>query len=460
MDDQKNLIVTKQVALFVSTLGAFFTPFMASAINVALPAMAKEFSMNAIMLSWIATSYLLAAAMFLVPVGKIADIYGRKKIFTIGMAVFTASSFLTAISNSTTMLISSRVLQGVGGAMIMGTGMAIIISIFPPHERGKVLGINVASVYTGLSLGPFLGGLMTQQLGWRSIFWINVISGAVIFVVILWKLQGEWAEAQGEKLDLIGSLVYSVMLTALMYGFSKLPALTGAWLILIGVVGIGGFVRWELRIPHPVLDLRLFRHNKALTMSNLAALINYSATSAVAFLLSLYLQYIKGLSPQQAGLVLVAQPIVMAVLSPLAGRLSDRIEPSILASFGMTLTVIGLALLTVLTAESSMTFITAALLILGLGFAFFSSPNTNAVMSSVEKKFYGVVSATLATMRLTGQMLSMGIAMLIFALFIGKVKITPQYFGLFLTSIKTAFAIFAVFCFAGIFASLARGKLR
>lgn len=450
----------RNVALIVATLSSFFTPFMASSINIALPTIAAEFSMNAVLLSWIATSYLMAAAMFLVPFGKIADIYGRKKIFAYGMVIYTIASLLSALSQNSTQLLTTRVLQGVGGSMLFGTAIAILTSVFPPSERGKVLGINVAAVYSGLSLGPFLGGLLTQQFGWRSIFLINFFLGLFVIIIVCWKLKAEWAEAKGEKFDLIGSLIYCVMLVALMYGFSLLPKRSGGALILVGLVGIGAFIAWELRVADPVLNIRLFRHNKVLAFSNLAALINYSATAAVAFLLSLYLQYIKGRRPQAAGLILVSQPIIMAIFSPLAGRLSDKIEPRLVASTGMALTVVGLAWLIFLTENTPIAWLIANLVLLGLGFALFSSPNTNAVMSSVDKKFYGVVSATLATMRLLGQMFSMGIAMLIFAVIIGKVQITPDKYEAFLRSCQIAFAIFAMFCLAGIFASLARGKLR
>jgi len=219
-------------------------------------------------------------------------------------------------------------------------------------------------------------------------------------------------------------------------------------------------VRWEIRVGSPVLNMNLFRNNTVFAFSNLAALINYSATSAVGFLLSLYLQYVKALSPQNAGLVLVSQPVMMAIFSPLAGRLSDRIEPRIVASVGMALTTIGLLPFVFLNEGTPLGFIVASLVLLGFGFALFSSPNTNAVMSSVEHRFYGVASATLGTMRLTGQMLSMGIAMLILAIYVGKVQITAEYYALFLTSLKTAIGVFAVLCFVGIFASLARGKVR
>jgi EmrB/QacA subfamily drug resistance transporter len=421
---------------------------MGSATNVALPAIGREFSMDAVLLSWVATAYLLAAAVFLVPFGRYADIHGRKRIFVLGAAVFTVASLMAGLAVSAPMLLVARVLQGLGSAMIFGTGVAILTSVFPPSERGRVLGITVAAVYVGLSLGPFIGGFLTQNLGWRSVFFAVVPVGLAAIVFIQWKLKGEWAEAKGEPFDLAGSILYALSLMALMYGFSLLA------------LGLAGFAVLEIRLRYPVLNVQLFAHNRTFAFSNLAALINYSATSAVTFLLSLYLQYIQALSPQQAGLVLVAQPIVMAAFSPVAGRLSDRIEPRVVASLGMALTAIGLFRLVFLSPTTSLWAIVACLVLLGFGFALFSSPNMNAIMGSVERQFYGVASGTLGTMRLVGQTLSMGIATLLFALYIGRVEITPNYYALFLVSIKTAFAVFAALCTVGIFASLARGKLR
>jgi EmrB/QacA subfamily drug resistance transporter len=450
----------RQAALLVTTVGAFLNPFMSSAINIALPSIGDELAMNAILLSWVATAFLVAATMFLVPLGRIADIYGRKRIFAYGMIIYTVASALSAISTSGAMLIAFRILQGIGGAMIYSTAVAILISVFPPEDRGRVLGINVAAVYAGLSIGPFVGGLLTQYLGWRSIFWINVPLGLLMLALTFWKLKGEWAEAKGEKFDIVGSIIYSLMLVAIMYGFTILPGLPGVGLILAGGLGIVAFVKWETKVKSPVLDIRLFRNNTVFALSNLAALINYSATFAVSFLLSLYLQYIKGLSPQNAGLVLVAAPLMQAIFSPLAGRLSDKIEPRIVASVGMGLTVIGLIFFIFLDQTTSLWFVIVGLLILGFGFALFSSPNTNAVMSSADKKFYGVASATLSTMRQLGMMFSMGMVMVIFAIYIGHVQITPEYYLPFLKSVDITFIIFAILCFGGIFASLARGKVR
>jgi EmrB/QacA subfamily drug resistance transporter len=458
MTDHAKTDASKRLVMLIVAISSFLTPFTGSSVNIALPSIGREFLLDAVALSWVATSYLLAAATFLVPFGRIADIHGRKRIFLFGITIHTIASILCAISNSGTWLIAFRAMQGLGGAMIFGTGVAILTSVFPAPERGRALGVNVAAVYVGLSVGPLVGGSLTEHLGWRSIFFLNAFLGLIVIIAVLWKLKGEWAGARGEKFDYTGAIIYCLTLVTMIYGFSALPALPGVWLILIGVLGLVAFVRWEVRLEHPVLNIAFFRDNTVFRFSNLAALINYSATYAVAFLLSLYLQYIKSLTPEQAGLILVAQPVIQVICSPIAGSLSDRIEPRIVASTGMALTTTGLILLTFLSSNTELAFVLISLVILGLGFGFFSSPNTNAVMSSVDKRFYGVASGMLGTMRLTGQMFSMGVTLLLFALYIGRVQITPEYYTLFLKSMKTAFIISAALCFAGIFASIARGR--
>jgi len=459
MDDPAGNGTSKGVVLLVTTTASFLFPFMLSAVNIALPTLGKELSLDAIMLGWIATAYLLSSATLLVPFGRIADIYGRKKIFTCGIVIFTLSSLFSGMASSATMLISCRVFQGIGGAMLAGTAVALLTTVFPANERGKVLGINVAATYIGLSLGPVLGGILTQHFGWRSIFFLSAFLGLAVIGVVLWKLKGEWTGAKGEKFDSAGSVIYILGLVALVYGFTLLP-MPGVWLIIGGIIGLSAFTRWEMRTRSPVLDISLFKNSKTFTFSNLAALINYSATFAVSFLISLYLQYLKGFNPESAGLILVAMPAIQAIFSPLAGRLSDRIEPRLIASAGMALTTIGLVIFIFLNEKTPLELIVGNLVLIGFGFALFSSPNTNAVMSSAPKTAYGVASATLATMRQVGMVLSMGVAMLMFTLYIGRVQITPEYYPLFQQSMKTAFIIFAVLCFSGIFASLARGKVR
>lgn len=448
----------KKILLLASTMGAFLTPFMGSSINVALPEISRDLEMDVLLMGWVANAFLITSAMFLVPLGRIADIYGRKRIFTSGLVIFTLSSFLSGLAGSAHILICLRVLQGMSSAMIFGNSVAILSSAFPEGERGRVLGINVASVYAGLAVGPYVGGLLTEYLGWRSIFFVSAFLGLTTVIMLIWKVKEEWIMSYGEKFDWVGSLIYAIMLFATMYGLSRPPTPSSLWFLLLTLVSLAMFIRWEEKVTSPILKITMFRNNTAFAFSNLAALINYSATFATTLLMSLYLQYIKGFSAHRAGLFLIFAPLVQALISPFAGRLSDRFEPRLIASVGMTLTVVALALLSHLSRETSLTFLVICLLIFGLGFALFSSPNTNAVISAVESKFYGVASATLATARSIGMAMSISFTIFLFSLFIGPVQIKPENYDAFLQSTQIAFIIFSVLCFVGIFVSLARGK--
>jgi MFS family permease len=325
---------------------------------------------------------------------------------------------------------------------------------------GKVLGINVAAVYLGHSLGPFIGGYLTQHYGWRSIFLISVFLGLIVNLLIVLKMKGEWREAKEEKFDLAGSILYSVTLLFIMYGFTQLSTRLGLWLILLGGLGIFIFMKWEIKVKSPVLDINLFKKNRVFAFSNLAAMINYSATYATTFLLSLYLQYIKGLSPETAGLVLICLPAIQSSFSTITGKLSDRIEPQIVASMGMSLITVGLFLFVFLTEKTSIGFIMINLVLLGIGYALFISPNIKAVMSSVENKLLGVASGTHGTMRANGMIFSMGITILVFSMYLGSVQITPDYYPLFLKCIRILFILFTGLCLGGMIVSLAGRKVR
>ena len=447
------------LVLLATTISSFTTPFMGSSVNVALPMIAGDFSMNALALSWVASSFLLAASIMLVPMGRLADIYGRKIFFLFGSLIFALSSLFCIWSGTEGLFITMRAVQGIGGAMIFSTGTALLISAYPSNKRGKMLGINIAAVYIGLTCGPFIGGLLTQHLGWKTIFIVNAALGVAAASFAACMTKEKPSAARGERFDLAGSFLYATALFALMYGFSQLPSPQGGILIATGSICFIFFVRQQLKKRSPLVNMSLFLNNRVFALSNLAALVNYCATFAVTFLLSLYLQHVKLLTPSQAGCVLVIEPLLQAVFSPLAGRLSDRYEPRMISSAGMSLTVIGLCGLIFIASDTPLYYIVSCLATLGVGFALFSSPNVNAVMSSVERQFYGIASATQATMRMVGQMLSMGIAMLVFAWIIGNRMITHENSLLLIISAKIIFGILAVTCLGGIFASLARGRV-
>jgi EmrB/QacA subfamily drug resistance transporter len=448
----------KRSVLTVTAFASFLTPFMGSAVNLALPSIGEEFSLNAVTLNWIVSSYMLTTSMLLLPAGRAGDILGRRKIFTAGMVVFTLSMMLLTFTPGIRWLIGARILQGVGGAMMFGTNMAILTSVFPPGERGRAMGINVTAVYAGLASGPFLGGILTRYLGWRSIFAFLIPMGIISLILIRSRMKKEWAEAKGESFDWTGSVIYGLAMAALIFGFSKLPTVQG-WVITgAGLVLMPLFVMREKRVLHPLFDITLISGNRVFTFSSLAALIHYAATSAIGFFLSLFLQYIKDLGPRDAGFVLMSWPVTMTLISPLAGKLSDHHNPGVLASIGMAISAAGLVMLCFLTPQTSVAFIVAVLLIMGAGFSLFSSPNSNAIMSSVEKRQLGNASGMLGTMRNAGQTLSMAIALMLLALYMGNEKINPDNYPQLMNSMKSGFIIFSILCFAGIFASLARNK--
>jgi EmrB/QacA subfamily drug resistance transporter len=449
----------KKIILLVASLSSFLVPFTGSSITVALPAMAAQFHVDAVTLGWITSAYIIAAAVFIVPFGRYADIVGRKRIFLYGVLIFSIASLACAFAPSEEILIAFRFLQGIGGAMLFATSVAIVTQVYGPGERGWALGITIATVYAGLSIGPFLGGILTDTFGWPAIFLVNVPLGILTIALTLKCIRHEWADAAGEQFDLLGAVVYGVMLFTLIYGMLLLPDPVGLAWIGAALAAAIVFYRVEKHRECPLMDLTVFSGNRTFVFSNIAAMINYGATYGVGVLLSLYLQYIQGFSAATAGLILVAQPFVQTLFSPVAGRLSDSIEPRIVATAGMALTATGLASFIILTPATPVWVIVASLMVMGLGYGLFSSPNTNAIMSSVEMKHLGIASGMVATMRSLGQLLSMAIAMFCFAIFIGTVTITPAVYPALMNSITVAFGVFTVLCIAGVGASFVRGTI-
>ncbi|EHQ91808.1 MFS transporter [Desulfosporosinus youngiae] len=456
MEQNRSIVKLTMVIVMITS---FMAPFMGNAINLGIPQMALEFGVGQSLLNWVVTSYLLATAAFLLPFGRLADIMGRKKVFIFGMFLFALTALGCGFAFSFPMLIIFRVLQGIASAMIFGTSMAILTSVVPPKERGKAMGLSAATTYIGLSLGPVLGGMICSTIGWRGIFYFTFILSLVVLSLTLAKLSGEWLGAV-DKFDTWGGILWTFGIVLFLYGLTDITAgFQYMVTFILGLALIIAFVVYETKISNPLLPIRMFMNNRSFTFSNLAALINYSATFALTFLMSLYLQNVQNIGISQSGLILLSQPILMAALSPLAGRLSDRINSQILASLGMAITTLGLFLFIFLDEKTSILLVIINLAFIGLGFAFFSSPNSNAVMSSVDRTLYGVASSTLGTMRLLGQTLSMTIVALITSLGMKDLTLdSPDYVTSFLQSSKTSFIVFTVLCCIGIFASLARGK--
>jgi len=389
--------------------------------------------------------------------GRFGDIHGRRKVFQIGLLLFSFIGGLISQAWTIEIVIGLRFLQGMGGAMVMATTMAIVVSAFPRDERGKALGLAVASVYAGISCGPFIGGFMVETLGWRSLFYMILPLGLLTYLITRLKIKEEWAEAKGEPFDWKGAALYAPSVLLLVYGVTNLSQGWWAWgLVILANIGLFLFLKFETRTPFPLLDIKLLRNNRVFALSNLAALFNYAATFGVTFFLSLYLQYVKGMGPQQAGTILIIQPIVQTIFSPFCGRLSDRIPASWVATSGMFFCAVGLAIASSLSAESSLTVVFLLLIFLGLGFALFSSPNVNMIMGSVAPRYLGVASGLNASMRTLGMLSSMMIITLLFSYLMHDQPVTMATQPAFLTSMRIALLIFCGLCIIGIGCSLGR----
>ncbi len=457
MSDQAERIEPgiRTIILVVVTIATFLNPFTGSSINLALPLIGEEFGIDAVILSWVPASYLLSMAIFLLPAGRLGDLLGRGRVFTLGTLIYTTGSVLSYFAPGIGFFLGCRFFQGLGSAMLFSNSVAIIAEIYPPGERGMALGLNTMAVYGGLTLGPFLGGLLAQYLGWRSIFGITVVLGGVVLASVR-LLPASLSERRHEPFDVRGAAFSAMIIVLFFLGVSTIPHISGLVSIVCSIVLLVVFLKVEEARDSPLFPVRLFRENRQFSYSNAVALINYCATYAATFLMSLYLQVVKGYSPAFAGLVLLVQPLVQMIFSPLAGRLSDRGPPENLASLGLIASAVSLLGFSFLGPETELLPVILLLVILGIGLALFSAPNTNAVMSSVSRHHYGVASAMLATMRSLGMMMSMGLVMIAFALILGSTSITPASAGPFLLSMQAVFLILSFISIIGALVSRRR----
>lgn len=372
MEENQSIV---KVTMIIVMITSFITPFLGNAINLGIPQIGMEYGVDQSQLNWVVTSYLLASAAFLLPFGRLADLLGRKRIFLIGMIAFAVTSLGCGFAFSFPVLIVFRVFQGIASAMIFGTSMAILTSVVPAKERGKAMGLSAAATYIGLSLGPVLGGLICSTISWRGIFHLSFLISLVVLSLTITRLTGEWTGTDHENLDKWGSILWIIGILLFLYGLSDITAgYSNIIAFALGLLLLIVFVVYENKRSYPILPMGLFLSNRSFAFSNLAALINYSATFALVYLMSLYLQNVQNIGISQSGLILLSQPIIMALLSPLAGRLSDKINSQILASLGMGITTLGLFLFIFLAKGTSIELIVLNMAFIGLGFAFFLHP--------------------------------------------------------------------------------------
>ena len=464
----------KRFVLLITSIGSMMAPLDGSIVGVALPAMTSGLGMNYVSVIWVPSAYLATLAVTLLIIGRLSDTHGRRRLLLAGLTIFVFGSALCSVAQSGGELIAFRVFQGVGTACMAATATAIVTDVFPAKERGKALGINIMSVYVGGAIGPSLGGFLTYAFGWRSVFWVNVPIGIVVLALAIWRLRESAPRKTSEPFDVQGTLTFAVGLVSLLIAMTVGETVGWTSPLIIGLLVIAAasfillvFVETS-KGDAAMIDLTLIAHNRLFAAANIAALLNYTAFFGASFILSFYIQRVLGRSPLETGLILISMPITMAVLAPLSGWASDKVGSRLLSTGGMLCIAAGLLLLSTLTLTSSTAHVTVYLFILGAGMGLFSSPNTNAIMGSVEHKQRGVASGMVATMRTTGQSLSLAVTGAIIATVASSKVVSSLFAGAnpaeiavesaaFVHGMSLAFAASAAIALVGALFSAARG---
>ncbi len=467
----------RRLVLLITSIGSMMAPLDGSIVGVALPSMTSSLGMNYVSVIWVPSAYLATLAVMLLIIGRLSDTHGRRRLLIAGLAIFVVGSALCSIAQSGAELISFRIFQGIGTACMAATATAIVTDVFPARERGKALGINIMSVYVGGAIGPSLGGLLTYAFGWRSVFWVNIPIGAFVLALAVWRLRESAPKKIAERFDFPGTITFAVGLVSLLIAMTVGETVGWNSILIIGLLALAAISFVLLVIfetakgDAAMIDLSLIAHNRLFAAANIAALLNYTAFFGASFILSFYIQRVLGRSPLETGLILISMPITMAVLAPLSGWASDKVGSRVLSTGGMVCIGAGLLLLSTLSLTSSTMSVTAYLFILGAGMGLFSSPNTNAIMGSVENRQRGVASGMVATMRTTGQSLSLAVTGAIIATVASSKVVSSLFAGAnpadiavesaaFVRGMSLAFAASAAVAFVGALFSAARGPAR
>lgn len=475
----------KWLALAVINIGTFIAPLDTGIVAIVLPNIARDFGVHISVAIWVPVIYLIILAAFMTSFGRYSDIKGRKKFFNIGLAIFVAGSFLSGNSSDIYQLLVFRIIQAIGGAFLLANGRALITDAFPPHQRGLAMGTHVTTIYVALALGPALGGLVTDVVGWRNVFFVNVPIGIVMLVLAKLKVRERESLAK-VKMDWLGSVLLGLGLGALLVALTFGPSnnwgaketyiepiegqIISFSVPILGVLALGivlllGFGIVQLKRPYPVLDLRLLKSNKLFLSSNVSALLMYTAHNSAITMLSFYLQLLRGMDPFEAAIILAALPATVTVVAPIGGVLSDRIGSRELSGLGLTLITAALAILSFLPASTSspiaLPIIILSLIILGVGVGLFAAPNTNANLSSVTPDRRSLANGMLGSMRHMGQALSLVLSIAAIGVFLpesiysqGGVILVQDY----VRGLNNAFRFGAVIAGIGIFTSLFRGQ--
>jgi len=409
--------------LFTVALGLFMTIIDMTILNVALPSLVQDLQVSTSGVEWTLIAYTLGLTGLVPVFGRISDVFGRKRLFTGGLLIFAFGSLLCAQSPTILLLIGARLVQAVGGAMITSNSLAIISDTFPPGKRGMAMGIQSIIISGGAALGPTLGGFLVTNFGWKSVFYVNLpigLGAALLALVILPPLK---SNRTLEPIDFVGAAALMGGLTTFLLGLTKGPA--WGWtsqpvlgLLATGILVLAFFLFWEVRTPHPLVDLKLFR-NWEFGFGQLTGLIVTMSLASTTFLFPFYWQGLRGLSAQDAGWLMLPIPMMFAIFSPVAGRLSDRIGAQKLTLTGLIAVVLGLLAMSSITADMPISGVLIRVSLFGLGLSLFMAPNSNAVMSAVVPQKRGIAAGLLGTSRYMGQSLGVAFGGTIFGLMMG-----------------------------------------
>ena len=447
------------LVLLTVCLGAFVAPLGMASVNVAIPTLAEDLGANAVLVSWIPTVVLISNIMFMLPAGKCADLWGRKRLFFLGVCVNAGASAVAFLAQSIEMVLVLRFIQGIGSAMMFATSMALLISVFPSDKRGLPLGLNAACVYLGLTLAPALGGWVTEAFGWRFVFLLPLPIAAVVLSILL-RVKGEWHGNQSGRFDWRGAVLFAAVAVCLALGLAGLPGVGHIALVVLAFILLALFIRMQARATTPLIRVQMFRESKLFSMSLASASLMYASSYPLGFMLSLYLQYVRGYSAGEAGQILLAQALTMAFVAPVAGRLSDFVPARWLASAGCACTLLGFALLSTLDAGTERADIVLALLLIGFGFGFFSSPNNHVVMHSAAPQEVGVAAATLNLARVMGNLVGMSMVNLLVHWHLGERAMSRAIAEPLLLTFHQAINLALCFLLAALLLSLLRGGTR
>jgi MFS family permease len=447
----------RKLLLLTAVASNLFGNLGFTALNIAAPTIQKDMGLSAPQIGWLMLSAMLAMAAVSAPVARLSDILGRRRVTIAGLYVAIVGSAANALCPNFPSFIAARVVTGIGLVAFFTTVTAMVAAAYPKEERGRILGLVIGAVYLSLSMGPIVGGFLVEAFGWTSIFWFGAVS-LVLPLILIHMVEGE-DPVEDARLDKSGSLLWILAVALGFTGFATLGARFAAPAMLAGAALFVAFAWRNLKSPSPMVDFSLFRDSRRFTFSSLAAFISYVSSFSITMLLSLYFQYSQGMEPAVTGIIMVSQPFFQTLLTPVAGRLSDRYDAGSLASLGLLVIMAGLLILALFIGPATpLPLVIAAMCLCGGGFALFGAPNSNAIMSSVPPRRIGQASGVIAVTRLTGQISSVAVTTLVFSLVIGQGVITPEKYPAFITASRALFWIFIPMCLLGVFASLARGK--